>query len=325
MRILWTVILLSYILQAHQTGLSYLKLTKEQDGMISAIYKKPLEDSQAKGVTINFPASCSRSREHNVTIKNGFIIEEFSLICDIGKLKGSRIWIDGLVSSDKGMLLYYEDDGEMESSLLRASRPFMLIEDRRSSLEIFGEYIELGFFHILSGYDHLLFLFALLLLVSNYRTLFYAITAFTISHSITLGLSALHLLVVPVPFVEAMIALSILILYREVIDDDRDSLSRRYLPWMVLFFGLLHGLGFASVLSQIGLPPNDIPTALLAFNIGIELGQILFVVVILVLVWILQLIWGSLFFSNTRVLSYYLSYLFGSLSTLWFIERVMAF
>ena len=93
---------------------------------------------------------------------------------------------------------------------------FMLMADRCSSMEIYGKYIELGFFHILSGYDHLLFLFALLLLVANYKILFYYITALTISHSITLGLSALHLLVVSVPFVEAMIALSIVILYREL-------------------------------------------------------------------------------------------------------------
>lgn len=313
------------MLHAHQTGLSYLKLTIKPHGEVAVVYKKPLEDSQEKGITINFPASCSRSQAQDVTVKNGFIVEKFSLICSQGDFKGSRIWIDGLVSSDKGVLLYYEDSGKVENALLRASRPFMLIEDRRSSLEIVVEYTKLGFFHILSGYDHLLFLFALLLLVPNHKTLFYAITAFTIAHSITLGLSALHLLILPVPFIEAMIALSIVILYREVIDDDRESLSRRYLPWMVLFFGLLHGMGFASTLTQIGLPQDDITTALLAFNIGIELGQILFVVTILMIVWILQLLLGSLFIANKRVVPYYLSYIFGGLSTFWLVERVMSF
>lgn len=313
------------MLHAHQTGLSYLKLTKEQSGEISVLYKKPLEDSQAKGITINFPASCSRSETDSVTVKNGFIVEKFTLLCSGEGLKNARIWIDGLVSSDKGLLFTYKHGDKIENALLRSSRPFVLIEDKRSSAEIFGEYVELGFFHILSGYDHLLFLFALLLLVPNYKILFFSITAFTLSHSVSLGLSALHLVSVPAPFVEAMIALSIVILYREVIADDRESFSRRHLPWMVLFFGLLHGLGFASALTEIGLPKNFIPASLLAFNIGVELGQLLFVVTILLIAWIAKRIFGSLFISNRRVIFYYLSYIFGSLSTLWLIERVGGF
>jgi len=323
MRTLWMVLLCSYLLQAHQTGLSYIKLTQKPRGEVAVVYKKPLEDSQAKGISINFPASCRRSRVQSIGIENGFIIEQFSLSCSHRSLKGSRIWIDGLLTSDKGVLIYYEEDGAVESTLLRASHAFMLINDNRSALQLFVEYIGLGFFHILSGYDHLLFLFALLLLVDNYKTLFYSITAFTISHSITLGLSALHLLRVPIPFVEAMIALSILILYREVIEGDDASLSRRHLPWMVLLFGLLHGLGFASVLMQIGLPQDDIPTALFAFNIGIELGQLLFVTTALSLGFLFKLI--PLILDKKAEIVYLLAYIFGSLSTLWFIERVLKF
>ncbi len=325
MRIIYILLLLSSILFSHQTGLSYLKITKEKSGNMLVVYKKPLEDSQAKDISIKFPATCSRSIANSIIVKNGFIIEEFFLMCSHESLKGSRIWIEGLVSSDKGMLLYYEENGKVENSLLRASRPFMLIEDKRSFIQTWMQYIKLGFFHILSGYDHLLFLFALFLLVSNRKVLFYSITAFTVAHSITLGLSALHLISIPIPFIEALIALSVVILYREVLKTDKKSIDNRHLPWMVLLFGLLHGLGFASVLKQIGLPQHDVHTALLAFNIGIELGQILFITTIFIIAWILKVIFAKFFIERINIIKYLLAYIFGGLSSLWFIERILLF
>lgn len=319
MRIVLILLLCSYILQAHQTGLSYLQLTQKPHGEVAVVYKKPLEDTQAKDISINFPAFCNRLETKTLLVKNGFVIRKFSLACTHSTLRGSRIWIDGLVSSDKGVVLYYKNFGVTKHALLRASRPLMLIDDTRSSLQVFMEYLSLGFFHILSGYDHLLFLFAIILLVNNLKLLFFSITAFTLSHSISLALSALHLISVPAPFVEAMIALSIVILYREVIEDDRASFSRRHLPLMVLFFGLLHGLGFASALKEIGLPPNDIPAALLAFNIGVELGQIFFVVIILIFGFMLR------FRDKKAETKELLAYIFGILSSFWLIERVMNF
>jgi len=323
MKTLWMLLLCSYLLHAHQTGLSYIQLTQKPHGEVAVVYKKPLEDSQAKGISINFPASCHRMETKNISVKNGFIVELFSLTCSHSTLKGSRIWIDGLVSSDKGVIIYYQEDGITKSRLLRASRPFMLIDDTRSLLQLFREYMELGFFHILSGYDHLLFLFALLLLVENLKVLLYSITAFTISHSITLGLSALHLIAVPIPFVEAMIALSIVVLYREVLSGDRDSLSRRHIPLMTLLFGLLHGLGFASALVQIGLPEHDILSALLSFNIGIELGQLLFVVTIVFVAFVCNTL--ACFRDKKAEIEQILAYIFGTLSSFWLIERVLSF
>jgi len=325
-KLFWLLVVSTHLLVAHQTGLSYLKLTRDNNNSsIFAIYKKPLEDSQAKPIEINLPSKCLKESSQEITIENGFIIEQYRIKCLGNTLIDSRIWVDGLVSSDKGILLEYSEDGFRQQNLLRSSRPFALIERKRDSLEISLEYIGLGFAHILSGTDHLLFLFALLLLVPNLRTLLYSITAFTISHSIALALSTLDIVVTPVPFIEAMIALSILILYREVIIDDHNSLGRRYLPWMVLFFGLLHGMGFATVLGEIGLPPYDIPTALLAFNIGIELGQLLFVSSILILHTIIYFISGSLYIKLLDSIKIYLSYILGGVSTFWFIERVVSF
>jgi len=300
---------------AHQTGLSYLKLSMKDSKRVSVVYKKPLEDSQAKGIEINFPAQCKVDRDYGdiPIIENGFIVDSFSLICSMDTLVGSRIWVDGLIKSDKGMLIEYREGDYLEQNLLRASKPFMYIEKQRGYWEIFVEYVELGFFHILSGYDHLLFLFALLLLSSNVKILLYSITAFTISHSFSLLLTVLGIVSVPIPYVEAMIALSIIILYREVIEDRGVIYNNFRLPLVVLLFGILHGLGFATLLNQIGLPKGHLLLGLVAFNIGIELGQILFVSLLYIVM---------RYIDHVRI---QLSYIFGGISTFWFIERVLAF
>jgi len=315
LRIVLLFVSFTILSTAHQTGLSYLRLSKIDSSKISVIYKKPLEDSQAKGIVINFPAQCKVDRDYRdiPIIENGFIVDNFSLICSMDTLFGSRIWVDGLVKSDKGILIEYREGDYLQQNLLRSSKPFMHIERQRRYWEIFVEYIELGFFHILSGYDHLLFLFALLLLSGNIKILLYSITAFTISHSFSLLLTVLGIVSVPIPYVEAMIALSIIILYREVIEDKKVIYNNFRLPLVVLLFGILHGLGFATLLNQIGLPKNNLLTGLIAFNIGIELGQILFVSIVYI------------FMRYIVKIRLQLSYIFGGISTFWFIERVLAF
>lgn len=314
-KILLLLILYTRSSNAHQTGLSYIKLSKIEAGNISVIYKKPLEDSQAKGIKINFPAMCKINRDNKGEnrIENGFIIDNFSLVCSKKSLFDSRIWIDGLAKSDKGVLIEYHEGQYTQQNLLRASKPFMYIEKKRSSWKIFVEYIELGFFHILSGYDHLLFLFALLLLASDMKILLYSITAFTISHSLSLVLTVFDIVSVPIPYVESMIALSIIILYREVVEDKGDTYKKFQLPLVVLLFGILHGLGFATLLNQIGLPKYNLSTALISFNIGIELGQITFVALAYIVL---------RYIISTKIL---LAYIFGGISTFWFIQRVLMF
>lgn len=312
---------LSAMVMAHQTGLSYLQLIQSDSGDIDVVYKKPLEDSQADDIHINFPSSCYKANQKIVTINNGYTIFRYGLRCSGGTLMGSRIWIDGLVSTDKGLLVEYQDKDFRQQNLLRSIQPYILIEKNPSRWKIFAEYVKLGFFHILAGFDHLLFLIAILFLSKNLRQLFYAVTAFTLAHSVSLGLTIFGWISVPVPYVEAMIALSILILYREVIKDEKNSISRRYLPLMVLVFGLLHGLGFASVLSQIGLPQHDILTSLAAFNMGIEIGQLLFVAA----AGIILLLIDSLFSNKKVQIIKLLSFALGGISTFWLIERVIVF
>jgi hydrogenase/urease accessory protein HupE len=180
-------------------------------------------------------------------------------------------------------------------------------------------YTALGAEHILQGIDHLLFVLALLLIVSNGWLLIKTVTAFTVAHSITLALATLGYLSMPSAPVEAAIALSIVFLCVELLHArrGRPSLTFRY-PWLVAFaFGLLHGLGFAGALAEIGLPPNEIPIALLFFNVGVEIGQILFVLAVLALMWLARqssMRWPD----RLRPLP---PYVIGTVASYWFLER----
>src|SRR5262249_12390020 len=145
-----------------------------------------------------------------------------------------------------------------------------------------------GIEHILFGFDHLLFVLALILIVRNTRLLLLTVTAFTVAHSITLSLATLGVVHVPRPPVEACIALSILLLASEIVRSQRSqpSLTARW-PWAVAFsFGLLHGLGFASALIDVGLPQGEVPLALFAFNLGVEAGQLAFIAAVVGVIWL---------------------------------------
>ena len=184
-------------------------------------------------------------------------------------------------------------------------------------------YIRLGIEHILLGIDHLLFVFALLLIVNGVRRLVWTITAFTVAHSITLAMATLGFVNVPQAPVEAVIALSILFLAVELVKQQqgkKDVAIRA--PWVVAFlFGLLHGFGFAGALAETGLPPTEIPLALLMFNVGVELGQLAFVAMVLIAGWLIH---------RTRTFplrsaEMATTYVIGSIAAFWTIERIAGF
>ncbi|WP_199913458.1 HupE/UreJ family protein [Ruegeria sp. Alg231-54] len=192
-----------------------------------------------------------------------------------------------------------------------------------SSLRAAKRYTVLGVEHILAGLDHLLFVFALLFIVNRRWLLVKTITAFTIAHSITLGLATFGYVSLPSAPVEATIALSIVFLASEIISHMRGGSSLTYrAPWMVAFvFGLLHGLGFAGALSEIGLPPQEVPIALLFFNIGVEIGQLIFVAAILAIGWFLQKLPIP---NHLRTgAQYLLIYALGTMSAYWLVERTL--
>jgi hydrogenase/urease accessory protein HupE len=210
-------------------------------------------------------------------------------------------------------------DGREVSHIVRPLESSFVLEQPNANAPQAGEYLMLGIEHILYGVDHLLFVVGLLLLVRSAPMLLKTVTAFTVSHSITLSLAAFGFVRVPAHVTEVLIALSIVFLAYEMTRKGTSALSltqRR--PWVVAFaFGLLHGFGFASTLARLGLPVQRIPLALLLFNCGVEIGQLAAVSVFLSFVWCL----GRLEIRKPRWTDWGLSYAFGSVATFWFIQR----
>jgi hydrogenase/urease accessory protein HupE len=214
-------------------------------------------------------------------------------------------------------------DGTETTAIARPSQPWVEVDAQQGAWQVAWDYTLLGIDHILSGFDHLTFVLALLLIVSGARRLLITVTSFTLAHSITLAAATLGVLWVPGPPVEAVIALSILFLASELVKVNRDqfSLTARY-PWIVAFvFGLLHGFGFAGALGDIGLPQNEVPLVLLMFNVGVEIGQLLFIAFILAIVVILNKLRREWPAWARQVPAYGI----GGIAAFWLIERVAGF
>ena len=208
-------------------------------------------------------------------------------------LEGQRIAIDRLDGTLTDVLVRIESaDGSVRTARLTPSDPSFIVPEQPGPLMVLRAYVGLGVEHILFGIDHLLFVLCLLLLVRSLRQLLATITAFTLAHSITLAAATLGFIHVPTAPVEATIALSIVFLASELVRGEagRGAVTRSY-PWLVAFsFGLLHGLGFAGALAEVGLPQGEIPLALFAFNVGVELGQLAFVTAVLTLARLVRLV-----------------------------------
>ncbi len=220
--------------------------------------------------------------------------------------------------------------GEGHSLLASPEETEVVIPLAESFGAVARDYLALGVRHILGGYDHLLFLICLMLIAGTGRRILITITGFTIAHSITLALSALGVVRVPVAPVEAAIALSIVFLAVEIVRGDHDSLTYRYPIAVSSSFGLLHGFGFAAVLGETGLPQTEIPAALLFFNLGVEVGQIAFVVGIIFVYQLgrsalAALGVGALAADRLHQLRTPAVYAVGALASLWMIQRVATF
>jgi len=312
--------LLATQLFAHQTGLSYVDIKEDTKHKINVIYKKPLSDKKGKDIYIRYPAKCFTTLQEEQTIENGFIINKFELWCTQTGLEKSKIWVEGLVFSDRGVLIRYENPTVTTKSLLRATTPFIEINHENTNFELFLEYVNLGIKHIWSGYDHLLFVLSLVLLATTMRKLLFSISAFTLAHSVTLAFGILGIVNLGVAFVEAMIALSIVFLARELLDE-KNSFTKRHLGVVAFTFGLLHGFGFSTVLRTIGLPQDEIPLSLLSFNIGIEIGQVIFIFGVTLVLKLLYIVIKQ----YKQQLHTLIAYGIGIISTYWLIDRVLLF
>lgn len=269
---------------AHELRPSLLEVREIQTGSYDVLWKRPALGTRTLALTLRWPAACHEPMRGQAELLPGATLERRLLACGPEGLLGQRIAIDGLSSTLTDTLVRVELlDGTTQLSLVKPAQPWVDVEGPRPAAETAAAYFVLGVEHILLGLDHLLFVLGLTLIVRGPVMLVKTVTAFTVAHSITLGLATLGYVALPPAPVEAVIALSIVFVAVELIRQGRrePGLTERA-PWLVAFaFGLLHGFGFAGALSEIGLPRTDIPLALLSFNAGVEAGQLLFVAAVL--------------------------------------------
>jgi hydrogenase/urease accessory protein HupE len=264
--------------RGHGLAPSLLEIAARADGTASVLWKTPPTRPRGANPTPVLPARCRALGAPTTGETGEGITRAWEVDCGPAGLVGGEIAVSDLDVARTDALVHVEwADGRVVQTVLRADRPSFVVPERPSRLEVFRDYLALGLEHILGGHDHLLFVLGLLLLVRDPRSLAATITAFTIGHSLTLSAAMLGLADLRPALAEFLIAASVLTLAVEVAHDDGDSLLRRR-PWLAAGgFGLLHGLGFAGALREAGLPEGSIPQALVAFNIGIEVGQLLFV------------------------------------------------
>ncbi|MEV8466403.1 HupE/UreJ family protein [Fluviibacterium sp. DFM31] len=316
--------------RAHALDPGYLSLENVTGQSWRVFWRKPDVSGRPMEVDAQLPAFCTPASGPTPYTDGKAWVSQWQANCS-ETLQGATILIDGLENTQTDVLLRLQNaDGTVITSRLTADVPAFEVPVQLSGLAVFWQYLVLGWEHILEGLDHLLFVFALLVLVQSPGRLLGAITAFTVAHSITLAAASLGLLSVPSPPVEAAIALSIVLLAVEILKqgDGKPYLTANA-PWIVAFlFGLLHGLGFAGALSEIGLPSGDIPLALLAFNLGVEAGQLTFVAGVLAVFVVLRRMVPALARTlhapgapGTKLLGYAI----GGVSVIWLTERVAGF
>jgi len=302
----------------------YLELNSTDGTVYSIKWKVPMKGDMVLSLKPVLPDSCTERTPPSAMATGGAMITRWSISCTGGIAEG-RIRIDGLENTMTDVLVrIVHQDGMTQMVRLTPGETSFVVAAETTSLEVIKVYTALGIEHILLGVDHLLFVFALLLIVNGWRRLIGTITAFTLAHSITLFAATLGWVHVPQAPVEAVIALSILFLATEIIHNrqGRPGMAKRF-PWLVAFiFGLLHGFGFAGALAEIGLPEQSIPLALLFFNVGVELGQLLFVAAVVSAGWVLRKLVAEKTLQGSEVAA---SYLIGSLSAYWVIERTYSF
>ena len=266
--------------RAHEMRPGYLELEQTGPEAYDLLWKVPAAGTDMRlGIYVRFPEGTEETTAHRGLFVGGAFIERWS-VRHPGGLAGQTIHIDGLGATMTDVLVRVERlDGSTFVGRIQPTQPSLVLAAAPTLWALAGTYFTLGVEHILGGIDHLLFVLALLMLVEGRRRLLATITAFTVAHSITLAAATLGWVSVPGAPVEAVIALSIVFVAAEIVHGlrGRPGLTARS-PWLVAFvFGLLHGLGFAGALHEVGLPQHAIPVALCLFNLGVEAGQLLFV------------------------------------------------
>jgi hypothetical protein len=318
---------------AHRLSPAFFGLTETARDVYAVQWKVSISGGLASALEPKIPQGCSLTGDVRTYVLNEDVRFQHGTLSCPGGIGGREFKVDGLELTQTDVLLRVDYlDGSASNQRLTPAEPSVVIPARPSALEVIRTYTVLGIGHILGGVDNLLFVLALLLLVRGLGRLIATVTAFTLAHSVTLAAATLGFVQVPSAPVEATIALSILFLASELARqpptpadarlgvDARADLTARF-PWLVAFsFGLLHGFGFAGALSEVGVPQKAVPLALLFFNVGVEIGQLLFIASVLSLGWLVRR-------AAIRAPGWWpraAAYGIGSVAAFWVVQRTVA-
>lgn len=304
---------------AHPLAPGLLAMTETQPGEFQSIWKLPKKTADRGRLTPQFPDNCRAEAIQAPVAAGTGRSQSFKLRCH-SPLFEETIGITGMTENSSGILLRIKFlDGSLIHQMLNAQHSQLVIPAKQSAGEIFSRYLQLGIEHLLAGIDHVLFVITLAILVGWTRQLFWTVTLFTAGHSVTLSLTALGFITFPVAIIEAMIALSIAWAAADIIGREQHGVLKRR-PWLMSGgFGLLHGMGFASALAEIGLPQQALTLSLAAFNIGIEIGQLL----IIALFFVAGLCLRRLRISVPERALQLACYVIGSTAAVWFWQRLL--
>jgi hydrogenase/urease accessory protein HupE len=330
MRLLTLLALLLFSASAstHEVRPAYLEVRQDAPNHFVVIWKQPVMGEMAIRLIPHLSSGWLETPPASELITPAFLIRTWQIRSPASNpLPGSTIHIEGLERTITDALVSVRlADGRSFETILTPDRTSVELTFQHTRSLAVRAYFQLGVAHILTGVDHLMFVLGLLLLVGIRWRLVKAITAFTVAHSITLAASAVGIVHVQPAVIEALVALSIVFVASELVNQrpGRSSLAARY-PWLIAFiFGLLHGFAFAGALAEVGLPQDAIPLSLLLFNLGVEVGQLLFVGAAVAAILALRQVWPRLPGGWSRLVRRIPPYAIGSFAAFWFLERTAA-
>ena len=306
---------------AHPLAPSVLSFEQGLGGTVRMRWRAPVKRPTGQSLRPRVPATCEQlgPPERHKTEDETAVVETVELRCEPPDMVGAVVRVDGFEDSSVNVVVRIaRADGGVHHAILDNRTPQLTIAAQEEESQSFFEYLMLGVEHLLTGWDHLTFVIGLLILFGWHRRLIAAVTAFTVGHSLTLALSVFGIVTVPQMLVEAMIAMTIVVLALEIQSGRQGPVWKH--PWTLPgVLGLLHGLGFASVLFDAGLPADEIPLALLGFNLGLEVGQL----GVIAVAWLSFAAIRSALPSSWQSNRTFPAYVIGSLAAFWVIERTL--
>jgi len=307
---------------AHEVRPALLQITEQAPGRYQVFWKQPVMGDVAVRLSPHLSSGWLETQPDDEYAAPGFLVRTWT-IASPKPLDGQTVTIAGLEKTITDVFVQVQlADGRRVEAVVKPDRPTFNLALTKASAPGVPAYLKLGVEHILAGIDHLAFVLGLLLLVGANRNLIKAITAFTAAHSLTLAAAALGWVHVPSALIESLVALSIVFVAAELLRTGQPSLTRRH-PWVVAFtFGLLHGLAFAGALAEIGLPAKGVVAALFLFNLGVEIGQLIFVAVAIAVILLLRRLRAMTPRDLSQPARLVPAYAIGCFAAMWFIERV---